>query len=110
MELVAGVDEVGRGPLAGPVLAAAVILDPKRRINGLADSKALTAERRAILAERIQGRAIAWAIGRAEVEEIDAINILRASLLAMSRAVAALTTAPNRVIVDGVFCPEVACS
>jgi ribonuclease HII len=109
MELVAGVDEVGRGPLAGPVFAAAVILDPKRRIRGLADSKTLTAERREELALKIRARAIAWAIGRAEVEEIDTINILRASLLAMSRAVAALATVPGRVVVDGTFCPEVAC-
>jgi ribonuclease HII len=77
------VDEAGRGPLAGPVYAAAVILDPAKRINGLADSKVLAAERREVLAERIKQRAIAWAVAYATVEEIDRINILRASLLAM---------------------------
>ena len=90
MTLVCGVDEAGRGPLAGPVYAAAVILDPAQRINGLADSKVLTAERREVLAGRIKERAIAWAVAYASVEEIDRINILRASLLAMRRAVEAL--------------------
>src|SRR6476619_915094 len=88
--VVCGVDEAGRGPLAGPVYAAAVILDPAKRVNGLADSKALTAERREVLAERIKERAIAWAVAYATVEEIDRINILRASLLAMRRAVESL--------------------
>jgi ribonuclease HII len=110
MELIAGVDEAGRGPLAGPVVAAAVILDPKRRIRGLADSKVLTPERREELALKIRVRAVAWAIGRADVEEIDSINILRASLLAMSRAVAALSAVPQRVVVDGIHCPAVACA
>ena len=83
--VVCGVDEAGRGPLAGPVYAAAVILDPARRIRGLADSKLLAAERREVLAGRIKERAIAWAVAYASVEEIDRINILRASLLAMRR-------------------------
>ena len=90
MTLVCGVDEAGRGPIAGPVYAAAVILDPAKRINGLADSKVLTAERREVLAGRIKERAIAWAVAYATVEEIDRINILRASLLAMRRAVESL--------------------
>ena len=81
--VVCGVDEAGRGPLAGPVYAAAVILDPARRVNGLADSKVLNAERRELLAGRIKERAVAWAVACASVEEIDSINIFRASLLAM---------------------------
>ncbi len=107
--LVAGVDEAGRGPLAGPVVAAAVILAPSRPIEGLADSKKLSPERRSTLAERIRSDALAWALGRAEVEEIDRLNILQASLLAMSRAVAALGVAPVRVQVDGNRCPVLAC-
>jgi ribonuclease HII len=99
--LLAGVDEVGRGPLAGPVVAAAVILDPARPIEGLADSKTLSAARRQALAAQIRTEALAWALGRAEVEEIDRLNILRASLLAMQRAVAALALAPARILVDG---------
>src|SRR5688500_19171264 len=87
--VVCGVDEAGRGPLAGPVYAAAVILDPARRINGLADSKVLPAERREVLAQRIQERAIAWAVAFATVEEIDRINIFHASMLAMRRTVEA---------------------
>ena len=109
LRLVAGVDEVGRGPLAGPVVAAAVILDPQRPIDGLADSKTLSEARREELAPLIRERALAWALGRAEVEEIDAINILQASLLAMRRAVLALTTAPEYVLVDGNKCPELPC-
>jgi len=105
----AGVDEAGRGPLAGPVFAAAVILDPGRRISGLADSKILEPERREELAVVIKSRALAWGIGRAEVEEIDTINILQASLLAMQRAVAALTLAPDVVLVDGDRAPAVNC-
>lgn len=101
IELIAGVDEVGRGPLAGPVIAAAVILDPARPIAGLADSKTLSATRREALAAQIRARALAWALGRAEVEEIDHLNILHASLLAMERAVAALETFPARILVDG---------
>jgi ribonuclease HII len=103
--LVAGVDEVGRGPLAGPVLAAAVILDPGRPVDGLRDSKKLAASRRETLAAQIRDRALAWAIGRAEVAEIDELNILRASHLAMCRAVAALSITPARVLVDGHLLP-----
>jgi ribonuclease HII len=104
---IAGVDEAGRGPLAGPVFAAAVILDPERRISGLADSKILEPERREELADAIRSRALAWSIGRAEVEEIDTINILQASLLAMQRAVAALVLPPEMVLVDGDRAPIV---
>jgi ribonuclease HII len=107
--LVAGVDEAGRGPLAGPVVAAAVILDPARRINGLRDSKLLTAERRGELASRIRDRAIAWSTGEADVGEIDTLNILRATLLAMRRAVAALPVAPHEALVDGDHCPQLEC-
>jgi ribonuclease HII len=100
--LIAGVDEVGRGPLAGDVVAAAVILDPsKPMIRGLADSKLLTAERREELFEIIQARAIATAVARASVDEIDSLNILHASMLAMHRAVAALAVQPEFVYVDG---------
>jgi len=101
MELLAGVDEVGRGPLAGPVIAAAVILHPQRPIAGLADSKTLGPARRVALAAQIHARAFAVGIGRAEVEEIDDLNILHASLLAMQRAVAALGCMPGRIQVDG---------
>jgi ribonuclease HII len=107
--LVCGVDEAGRGPLAGPVYAAAVILDPARRVNGLADSKVLTAARRDVLAGRIKERAIAWAVAHASVEEIDRINILRAALLAMRRAVEQLSIRPEEVLVDGQYCPDLAC-
>jgi ribonuclease HII len=107
--VVCGVDEAGRGPLAGPVYAAAVILDPVRRVNGLADSKVLTAERRDLLAGRIKERAIAWAVASASVEEIDAINIFRAALLAMRRAVEALSVAPEEALIDGTHCPDLAC-
>lgn len=103
---VAGVDEVGRGPLAGPVIAAAVILDPDRPIEGLRDSKKLSERRRADLASQIRERALAWSLGRAEVDEIDRINILQASLLAMQRAVAGLPIAPALVLVDGNRCPR----
>src|SRR5687768_12431309 len=106
--VVCGVDEAGRGPLAGPVYAAAVILDPERRVNGLADSKVLTAERRDLLAGRIKERAIAWAVASASVEEIDAINIFRAALLAMRRAVEALSVAPQEALIDGTHCPDLA--
>ncbi len=108
--LVAGVDEVGRGPLAGPVVAAAVILDPARPIAGLADSKILSERRREALVELIEERALAWCLGRAEVEEIDSINILQASLLAMQRAVAGLQIAPDHVLVDGNRCPVLSCT
>lgn len=106
---IAGVDEAGRGPLAGPVFAAAVILDPARPIVGLADSKKLSAARREQLADKIRTRALAWALGRAGVEEIDRLNILQASLLAMQRAVAALPVVPAKVLVDGNRCPPLAC-
>ncbi|MCB1683260.1 MAG: ribonuclease HII [Pseudomonadales bacterium] len=102
----AGVDEVGRGPLAGPVVAAAVILDPRRLPPGLRDSKRLTAARRERLDVEIRHNALAWALGRAEVAEIDRLNILNATLLAMQRAVAALTIPPEYVLVDGNRLPE----
>jgi ribonuclease HII len=107
--LVAGIDEAGRGPLAGPVVAAAVILDPARKIRGLADSKLLTPERREELAIRIRERAIAWATGQADVDEIDTINILRATMLAMRRAVEALSVPPEEALVDGDRCPDLVC-
>ncbi len=99
--LVAGVDEAGRGPLAGPVVAAAVILDPGRRIPGLRDSKVLTALQRETLNDRILERALCCGIGLAAVEEIDRLNILQATLLAMQRAVKALRLVPHKVLVDG---------
>jgi ribonuclease HII len=110
VKLVAGVDEVGRGPLAGPVVAAAVILDPARPVAGLVDSKAISEKKREILADIIKTNAIAWAIGRAEVEEIDSINILQASLLAMQRAVAALDPQAEHALIDGNRCPQLRCS
>jgi ribonuclease HII len=103
--VVCGVDEAGRGPLAGPVYAAAVILDPMRRVNGLADSKLLTPKRRDVLAARIKERAIAWAVAFATVEEIDRINIFHASMLAMRRAVQALGVRPQEAWIDGNSCP-----
>ncbi len=99
--LAAGVDEAGRGPLAGPVVAAAVILDPRQGIAGLTDSKKLTARRREQLFDQIQDKALCCAIGQASVEEIDRLNILQATLLAMQRAVAGLRLVPARVLVDG---------
>ena len=102
----AGVDEAGRGPLAGPVVAGAVLLDPKRPINGLRDSKQLSAKRREELAALIRERAVAHALGRAEVAEIDQLNILQATLLAMRRAIAGLAVQPERVFVDGNHCPD----
>ncbi|WMS86971.1 ribonuclease HII [Pleionea litopenaei] len=107
--LIAGVDEVGRGPLAGPVVAAAVILDPNNPIIGLTDSKKLTEKKREALALEIKEKAIAWALGRAEAEEIDEINILQASMRAMERAVAALQTAPEKALVDGNKLPNLPC-
>jgi ribonuclease HII len=98
---LAGVDEVGRGPLAGDVVAAAVILDPGQPIEGLRDSKKLTEVRREELAQVIREKALAWSVARASVAEIDEINILQASLLAMHRAVAALDPQPEYVLVDG---------
>lgn len=106
MKHVAGVDEAGRGPLAGPVYAACVILDPARPIDGLADSKALTPRRREQLSLVIRERALAWAIAEATVAEIDRLNILHATLLAMQRAVAAMTVVPDEVLVDGNRCPS----
>ena len=106
--LVCGVDEAGRGPLACEVYAAAVILDPLYPIAGLADSKTLSEKKRDILAEAVKQHALAWAIASASVEEIDRLNILQASLLAMRRAVEALPMLPSRVLVDGLHCPEVA--
>jgi ribonuclease HII len=103
--LVCGVDEAGRGPLAGPVYAAAVILDPARRINGLADSKVLLPERREVLAARTKERALAWSIAFATVEEIDRLNIFHASMLAMRRAVQALALPPEEAWIDGNACP-----
>lgn len=108
--LTAGVDEVGRGPLAGAVVAAAVILDPKRPIAGLADSKKLTERRRTQLEAEIQEKALAWALGRAEAGEIDDINILQASLLAMRRAVEALPVVPSHALIDGNRCPPLTCT
>lgn len=99
--LIAGVDEVGRGPLAGPVVTAAVILNPQRPIAGLDDSKKLSERKRDALDTVIRECALAFAFGRAEVEEIDELNILQATLLAMRRAVAALSVAPGAVVVDG---------
>jgi ribonuclease HII len=104
--LICGVDEAGRGPLAGPVVAAAVVLDPARRVRGLDDSKKLPEHVRLELAALVRERALAWAVASASVEEIDALNILRATLLAMRRAVAALAVAPERVLVDGLHCPD----
>lgn len=106
--LIAGVDEVGRGPLAGPVVTAAVILDPDNPIEGLADSKRLSEKKREALFPLIQARALAWCIGRAEVEEIDDLNILHATMLAMQRAVAGLPRVPTQVWVDGNRCPDLA--
>ena len=107
LERVAGVDEAGRGPLAGPVVAAAVILDADRPIAGLRDSKQLSPRRRESLAAEIRAHSLAWAVAWADHEEIDRLNILQASLLAMARAVAALGVPPQRVLVDGNRCPAV---
>lgn len=106
--MIAGVDEAGRGPLAGPVYAAAVILDPARPIAGLNDSKKLSEKKRERLALAIREQALAWAIASSSVEEIDQINILQASLLAMQRAVENLSITPEKILVDGKFCPKVA--
>lgn len=107
--LVAGVDEAGRGPLAGPVVAAAVILDPTVRIVGLGDSKRLSPQRRAELDLEIRERAAGYAVARADVDVIDAINILQATMQAMREAVARLDPAPDLVLVDGNRCPDVPC-
>ncbi|EOU9604931.1 ribonuclease HII [Cronobacter dublinensis] len=103
--LVAGVDEVGRGPLVGAVVTAAVILDPLKPIVGLADSKKLSEKRRLALFDEIKEKAIAWSLGRAEPHEIDDLNILHATMLAMQRAVANLAVTPEYVLVDGNRCP-----
>lgn len=108
--LVAGVDEVGRGPLAGPVVTAAVILDPENPVEGLMDSKKLSEKRREELTVLIKENSLAWSIGRAEVEEIDEINILQATMLAMQRAVSGLSPAPEHVLVDGNRCPKFDCT
>ncbi|NWE46131.1 ribonuclease HII [Pseudomonas gingeri] len=105
-ELVAGVDEVGRGPLCGAVVTAAVILDPKRPILGLNDSKKLTEARREKLYDEIREKALSWCIARAEVEEIDELNILHATMLAMQRAVAGLHIQPRLAMIDGNRCPK----
>ena len=107
--IVCGVDEAGRGPLAGPVYAAAVILNPARRINGLADSKVLDPGTREVLAARIKDRAIAWSIAFATVEEIDRLNIFHASMLAMRRAVQGLPVPPDEAWIDGNHCPKLSC-
>nr|WP_113865529.1 ribonuclease HII [Brenneria salicis]NMN92511.1 RNase HII [Brenneria salicis ATCC 15712 = DSM 30166]RBP64528.1 RNase HII [Brenneria salicis ATCC 15712 = DSM 30166]RLM31313.1 ribonuclease HII [Brenneria salicis ATCC 15712 = DSM 30166] len=102
---IAGVDEVGRGPLVGAVVTAAVILDPTRPIIGLADSKQLSEKRRLALYDEIKEKALSWSLGRAEPEEIDQLNILHATMLAMQRAVAGLTITPDFVLIDGNRCP-----
>lgn len=107
--LIAGVDEVGRGPLAGPVVAAAVILDPENPIEGLLDSKMLNESARDRLDIQIREQALAFCIAEASVEEIDTINILHASMLAMSRAVAGLVVVPHVALIDGNRCPELEC-
>ncbi len=104
--LVCGVDEAGRGPLAGNVVAAAVILDPARPIAGLNDSKKLSEKKREALAVQIRERAVAWAVASASVEEIDQLNILHASMLAMQRAVAGLLVQPVLALIDGNRCPK----
>ncbi len=103
---IAGVDEVGIGPLVGAVVTAAVILDPNQPIEGLADSKKLSEKRRIALAEEIKAKALSWSLGRAEPEEIDRLNILHATMLAMQRAVAGLAIAPDFILVDGNRIPQ----
>ena len=109
LALIAGVDEAGRGPWAGPVIAAAVILNPEKPIKGVADSKKLSAKKRDVLFDVIQSEAIAYAIGRADVDEIDQLNILQASLLAMQRAVDELSIKPTAALIDGNRCPQLCC-
>lgn len=104
--LIAGVDEVGRGPLVGEVVAAAVILDPEKPISGLMDSKKISEKKRQALVVEIKEKALAWAVASASVEEIDELNILHASMLAMQRSVLALEVEPDQVLVDGNRCPE----
>ncbi len=110
IRLIAGVDEVGRGSLAGPVVAAAVILHQQHNVSGLYDSKKLTPQRRQTLCLQIKQHAISWAVGRAEVKEIDTLNIHYASLLAMQRAVVALDIKPHKAQFDGKFYPKIACT
>ncbi len=105
-ERIAGVDEVGRGPLVGAVVTAAVILDPQRPIVGLADSKQLSEKRRLALYDEIKDKALSWSLGRAEPEEIDQLNILHATMLAMQRAVTGLHLTPDYVLIDGNRCPK----
>lgn len=107
-ELIAGVDEVGRGPLVGAVVTAAVILDPNNPIDGLTDSKKLSEKKREKLAEEIKQKALAWSLGRAEPEEIDALNILQATMLAMQRAIKNLKIQPHFVLIDGNRIPQLA--
>jgi ribonuclease HII len=107
-EIICGVDEAGRGPLAGPVFAAAVILDPERPIAGLRDSKKLNEAKRDLLAIEIKEHALAWAIAECSEEEIDTLNILQASMLAMRRAVEALQVTPTLALIDGNRCPKMA--
>lgn len=106
---IAGVDEAGRGPLVGAVVAAAVILDEKRPIAGLADSKKLSEKKREYLADQIRDQALAWSVASVDADEIDRINILQASLLAMKRAVELLHRVPDLVLVDGNKCPDLSC-
>lgn len=104
--LIAGVDEVGRGPLCGPVVTAAVILDPQRPIEGLKDSKKLSEKKREALAQQIREQALAWCVARADVAEIDQLNILHATMLAMRRAVEGLNVQPDIALIDGNRCPQ----
>ena len=106
MPLICGVDEAGRGPLAGAVYAAAVILDPDNPIAGLNDSKKLSARRRDQLAQQIMAQSFAYAVSFATAQEIDQINILQASLLAMQRAIMALSVQPDQILIDGLYCPQ----
>ena len=108
-EYIAGIDEVGRGPLAGPVVTAAVILDPNKPIEGLNDSKKLSEKRREQLEPIIKANALAWSLGRCEAEEIDEINILQATLLAMKRAVEGLAITPTHALIDGNKAPDLTC-
>ena len=106
LRLIAGVDEVGRGPLAGPVVAAVVILNPDIPIDGIRDSKKLSPKKRELLAKLISEHAYEHAIGRCEVDEIDELNILKATLLAMQRAILKLQSVPETILVDGIYCPQ----
>ena len=110
MRIIAGIDEVGVGPLAGPVVAAAVVLGSRHGLTGLKDSKRLTERERQRLAEEIRSRAQAWALGRAEVAEVDRLNVLQAAWLAMRRAVEALGVVPDLALVDGARLPMLPCA